>query len=137
MNHKPVGLTEDVGWEIGVSRTLQVPIEHLWEFLISSDGVALWLGALDGELPRTAGESGSTTDGTSFEIRSFRPGDRLRLVIQPADQGYQSTFQFTVRAAGPDKTTLRFHQERLAGQKDRERQRLYWRAVMDQIQDRL
>jgi hypothetical protein len=41
----PVGLTKDAGWEIGVSRTLPVPLEAAWEFLTSPGGAALWLGA--------------------------------------------------------------------------------------------
>jgi hypothetical protein len=41
----PVGLTKDAGWEIGVSRTLPVPLEAACEFLTSPGGAALWLGA--------------------------------------------------------------------------------------------
>jgi hypothetical protein len=27
----PKGLTKDAGWEIGVSRTFAVPLDHAWE----------------------------------------------------------------------------------------------------------
>lgn len=54
MNSKPVGLTQDAGWEIGVSRTLPLPPSAVWDFIASPEGVALWLG--EGvELPTATG----------------------------------------------------------------------------------
>ena len=33
MTQRPVGLTRDAGWEIGVSRTVPFPIDDVWDFL--------------------------------------------------------------------------------------------------------
>jgi len=84
MTESPVGKTKDAGWEIGVSRTLPVPINEVWRVVTSPDGVACWLGA-GVELPAEKGERYETDDGTIGEIRSFRPLDRLRLTWQPPD----------------------------------------------------
>lgn len=40
----PVGKTKDAGWEIGVSRTVPHPIEHVWEMLVTADLEALLEG---------------------------------------------------------------------------------------------
>ena len=131
----PVGLTKDAGWEIGISRTVHHPIEKVWATLSSDDGVATWLG--EGvDLPMEPGESYTTADGTHGEIRSCRPNDRIRLTWQPAGWSHDSTVQVALSRAASG-TTVRFHQERLADAKERERQRKHWTAVLDRFLDLL
>ncbi|MEW9509011.1 SRPBCC family protein [Streptomyces bacillaris] len=123
----PVGLTRDAGWEIGVSRTLHQPPQAVWEFIIGPEGVALWLGA-EGPLPTEKGAPYRTADGTEGEIRSYRPGDRVRLTYGP------STVQVAVTPGSSEgRAVLRFHQERLASAEEREERRTHWKAVMDRV----
>lgn len=129
-----VGKTKDVGWEIGVSRTIPYPIEQVWDLLTSLDGTAIWLGA-DVKIG-AAGEHYETADGTVGEVRSFHPHSRLRLTCRPAGWDHETTVQVTVTAAG-GRTTLRFHQERLTDAAERERQRTHWRSVLDAIVEAL
>jgi uncharacterized protein YndB with AHSA1/START domain len=129
----PTGLTRDAGWQIGVSRTLPHPPEVVWDFIDSPEGIALWLGEV--VLPREKGAPYETADGVRGEIRSHRPGDRVRLTWQRPDQERPSTVQVAVTPAPSGRgTVLRFHQERLAGQEERERRRAHWRAVMDRVE---
>ncbi len=44
MTERPVGLTRDAGWQIGVSRTLPIDLETAWKLLTSRMGLGLWLG---------------------------------------------------------------------------------------------
>ena len=30
----PTALTEDAGWELGIRRTLPLPIDDVWEYLV-------------------------------------------------------------------------------------------------------
>jgi uncharacterized protein YndB with AHSA1/START domain len=126
-----VGLTADVGWEIGVSRTIDLPVKQVWEFLTSDDGIRQWLG---GGLTLPAGKATqySTPDGTTGEVRSFRDQVRVRLSWQPAGWDHPTTVQVAVAARG-DRTMLRFHQERLADSDERARQREHWSAVLDRV----
>lgn len=119
------GLTQDAGWEIGVSKTLPLPVPAVWEFITSAEGVALWLGK-GAQLPTEKGESYETEDGIAGEVRSYRPGDRVRLTYGA------TTLQVTVSASG-EKSVLRFHQEHLADAAERERQRAHWKAVMVEV----
>jgi uncharacterized protein YndB with AHSA1/START domain len=126
-----VGKTADVGWNIGVSRTLPYPAEAVWDFLVSRDGVAIWLGPV-GELPREKGAEYETANGTVGEIRSFVEGDRVRLTWRPQDWDHDSTVQVRLSGSGA-KTTLRFHQEWLSDAEEREEQRAYWQDVTDRV----
>ncbi len=127
-----VGRTQDAGWQIGVSRTLDHPVERVWAFLTSDAGREVWLGA-GVEVLQERGQRYETADGTAGEVRSVRPGDRLRLTWRPPGWDHDTTVQVAVVAQGPARTVLRFHQERLADAAERARQRAHWRAVMDAV----
>lgn len=128
---RPVGLTQDAGWQIGVSRTIHVPLEVTWAFLTSNEGVPLWLG--DGvSLPAAAGDRYRTSDGIAGEFRSFREHDRVRLTWQPRDWDHEATLQLAV-TGDATQTMIRFHQERLANAEERERMREHWRRVLDAV----
>jgi uncharacterized protein YndB with AHSA1/START domain len=132
MTERRTGQTKDAGWEIGVSRTVPLPIEEVWDFLTSPAGSAVWLG--DGvERLSEPGMGYETEAGTAGQVRSFRPRDRLRLTWQPVDWDHESTVQVTVTPVAGDRTRVVFHQERLANAAERERQRRHWKGVMDAL----
>jgi uncharacterized protein YndB with AHSA1/START domain len=126
-----VGKTAGVGWNIGVSRTLPYSAGAVWDFLVSREGVGIWLGP-GVDLPREAGAAYETATGTAGEIRSFAEGDRVRLTWRPRDWDHDSTVQVRLSASGA-KTVLRFHQEWLADAEERERQRAYWQDVTERV----
>ena len=132
MTARPTGHTKDAGWEIGVSRTVSFPVEEVWDFLTSPAGSAVWLGAGVQRLDQP-GAGYETETGTAGQVRSFRPRDRVRLTWQPVDWDHDSTVQFTVTPAAGNRTRIVFHQERLAGAGERERQRGHWQGVMDAL----
>jgi uncharacterized protein YndB with AHSA1/START domain len=124
-----VGRTRDAGWEIGVSKTIDRPVEAVWAFVTSPAGVAIWLG----EGVTVLSERGAgyeTTAGVRGETRSFRELDRVRLTWQPPGWTHDTTLQLAVTSAGEGRATLRVHQERLADAAEREQQRRHWQAVL-------
>lgn len=131
MGERPFGLTKDAGWEIGVSRTFALSVEHAWEFLLSPPGLALWLG--EGvPVPLAKGDRYETTDGTTGEIRSLRPLDRVRLTWRPPARGADATVQLAMVATAGG-CSLRFHTERLADSGEREHMRRHWQEVLRRI----
>jgi uncharacterized protein YndB with AHSA1/START domain len=126
-----LGRTADAGWQIGVSKTVAYPVADVWEFLVSRDGVEIWLGPCP-ELPRRKGATYETANGTAGEIRSFHAEDRVRLTWRPKDWDHDSTLQVAVSGSG-SKTVLRFHQEWLTGAEERELQRTYWEDVVERL----
>lgn len=126
-----VGLTRDAGFEIGVSRTLDHPPSTVWTYLTSRNGIRRWLGGgLD--LPAARGDHYTAPDGTTGEVRSFHPLDRIRLTWRPVDWDHASIVQVAIADRG-GRTLLRFHQERLADPDERARQRTHWAGVMDGV----
>jgi uncharacterized protein YndB with AHSA1/START domain len=128
----PVGHTQDAGWQIGVSKTLDAPIEQVWDFLTSPEGMALWLGHGVTVLEEP-GQPYQTQGGTHGEVRSVHSRDRIRLTWRPPGWDHDSTVQVAVRPAGPGRTMLRFHQERLTSALEREQQRTHWRTVLASV----
>ncbi|PIM73941.1 activator of Hsp90 ATPase 1 family protein [Streptomyces sp. JV178] len=120
------GLTQDAGWEIGVSRTLPQPPAAVWEFISGPEGLALWLGA-GARLTPERGAPYTTDAGIGGEVRGYRPGERIRVTYG------DTTVQATVSAAAGGRTVLRFHQERMASAGERERRREHWRRVLDRV----
>ncbi len=135
MNESTVGRTKDAGWQIGVSRTIPVDLDEVWDYLTSADGVAAWLGP-GVDLPFEVGATYRTTDGTHGEIRSLRPHDRVRLTWQPPGRSEDATVQIAVTPAASG-CTMRFHTERLADGAERERMRTHWKAIADTIEGAL
>ena len=132
---RPVGLTRDAGWQIGVSRTLPVDLTTAWERLLSPAGLALWLG--DGIATELAtGATYRTADGTTGEVRSLRTRDRVRLTWQPPGRPEPATVQLALTEAARG-TTVRFHTERLASAEEREALRQHWGAVLDRLEREL
>lgn len=127
------GLTKDAGWQIGVSKVTPFAPEQVWQFLVKHP--ELWLG--DGVvLPVNTGDSWQATDGSSGELRSFHPNDRIRLTWLSPESDHESTVQVTVSMASGG-TTLRFHQERMASAAERAAQRKHWQWVIETILDAL
>lgn len=127
----PVGLTKDAGWQVGVSRTLPHGPDDVWAALLSPAGLALWLGP-GATLGEARGDRWSATDGAAGEVRSLRPGDRVRVTWRPPGRAGDTTVQVVLRAAASG-TSVRFHQERLANAAEREAMRAHWSAVADRL----
>jgi uncharacterized protein YndB with AHSA1/START domain len=126
-----VGETKDAGWQIGVSFTIDQPTAHVWDRLVSLDGLGVWLG--DGvELTGGPGQPYQTADGTQGEVRTYRPNDRVRLTWRPDGWDHETTVQVALADKGA-KTGVRFHQERLSSAEERERQRLHWKDVAEKL----
>ncbi len=127
-----VGRTKGAGWQIGVSRTVDRPVEAVWDFLVSPAGTAIWLGEGVTVQPEP-GAGYETTGGIRGETRSFHPRNRIRLTWWPPGWSHDTTLQIAVRAAGPGRAMLRVHQERLADAAERERQRRHWQGVINAL----
>ncbi|TDP97858.1 SRPBCC family protein [Labedaea rhizosphaerae] len=131
-----VGRTQDVGYEVGVSKTFDATLDRVWQHLVSPAGFGTWVGA-GARLPSGRGEQYQADDGTTGELRSLHTGDRIRATCRPPGWTHDTTIQLTVRPAAGDRTTVRLHQEWLADAHEREQQREHWRAVMARLEQDL
>lgn len=130
---RELGQTVDAGYQMGAQRTVDAPAEKVWQFLISKEGVRLWLG--DTALTFQKGAKYETSDGTTGEIRSIDEGKKLRLTWQPPTKA-SSTIQIYLLPQN-GKTSLSFHHEKLSGLKEREHMKRHWQQVLERIKESL
>jgi uncharacterized protein YndB with AHSA1/START domain len=128
---RKVGETAEAGFEIGVRRTYEVAPKRAWDVITRPSGLHAWLGDVE-RLMFEKGQTYETADGAMGEVRSVRPGERLRLTWRPLGWDEASMIQVTViPLAG--KSTVAFHQENLPSEKERERARKRWSAALDAL----
>ncbi|WJH35986.1 SRPBCC domain-containing protein [Paenibacillus sp. CC-CFT747] len=126
---KPVGLTASAGYQIGVRRTLPLSPEKAWTSLTSREGLRLWLG--DWPEPQVAaGVRYETREGHTGEFRIVKPGQQLRLTWQPKHWAAPSTVQIRLLSSHPEKTTISFHQEKLADAEARDAMKRHWEEAL-------
>jgi uncharacterized protein YndB with AHSA1/START domain len=133
-NRRVTGQTADQGFQIGVQRVIPMARETLWKFLTGAAGRKLWLGTVR-RLALESGATYETEEGASGEVRTVRPGERLRLTYKLGSSKRTTTLQITLSCVrnDADRTTLRFHHEKLANAKERERMKAHWKNVADAI----
>ena len=128
-----VGKTADVGYQIGVSRTLPFSEETIWGLLLSPEGQAVWLG---GPIEVEEGAKYSLADGATGEVRVYKPWSHIRLTWRPPGWARPSLIQVRVIPAKTG-TTLSFHQEHLRDGAARSEMKARWEAVIDELTKRL
>src|SRR5690606_35499435 len=132
------GQTAEAGFEIGVSRTVPLPVDEAWRRLTAPDCVRAWPGG-GPSLRFEVGEAYRLADGTTGEVRVAVAGDRLRVTRRPDGWPRVSTIQLRVTPKG-GKTVVAFHtrstcpaprSERRGGRITRRRSRRSFRAEGD------
>lgn len=130
---RSVGKTAGAGWQIGVRRTLPCSEEQVWALLLSPDGLRVWLG---GPADIVAGAPFRLDNGTSGEIRVYKPWSHVRLTWRPTGWPEPSTLQVRV-IPSHRKTTLSFHQDQLPGAVERAAMKAHWEAVIGHLAEML
>lgn len=128
-----VGQTSAGGYQIGVQRTLPLPADTCWNLVMGEPGRAIWLGIVDNLLLQQ-GEQYQTREGPWGEVRSVLAGQRVRLTWHSPELAGPSTLQVTITPSG-DRSSVRFHQERLSGLEEREQMRARWRKALDGLSE--
>lgn len=132
------GTASDTGWDVGISRTVPYPVVQVWEVIAGRPDIWLGQGAT---LPEQVGEPWSCADGTAGELRGRTDQDRISLTWRAPGRQHDTVLQVSVaveeRAENTGRTVIHFHQERLAEDAERSRQRNHWAAVLDRVIDAL
>lgn len=128
---KPVGLTKDVGWQFGLSKTFYHSQSFLWDFMFSEQGLEIWLGKTEEELENKKGFR--TKEGIEGFVRVFNPYSHIRMNWKKPEWENISTVQ--VRVMGDEKKAIiSFHQEKMTSSAQREEMRAYWNRKMTEIE---
>lgn len=108
------GETKNAGWQVGVRRTLSMDIGEVWQLLTGQPWLRRWTGldALDADDP-------AVRSLTSHELVRVRtPHSLVQLRLQSAATG----------------TTIAWHEEHLPDAVTRERRKMHWTRMLDDLQ---
>ncbi|RKN71235.1 SRPBCC family protein [Paenibacillus ginsengarvi] len=129
---KPVGKTASAGFQIGVRRTIDVTQQQAWEYLLSPEGLKLWIGDVEA-IELNPGDKYESANGACGEMRVVKHYEQLRLTWQLARWERPSTLQIRFLPAARGGTTLSFHQEHLDGPNTREEMKRRWEEVIARV----
>lgn len=157
-----LGQTENGLFQIGVSKTISASAAEVWQSLTSPAILARLIGDTEidnGDQPRTvfSPAAGSPTagspaagsemlraldtdssdsppvDGIIARTTTYKEGSHVRMRWRKPDWPEHSILQIRVTPKGEGKSTLSFHQEKLPSQDEREKMRMRWMALAEQI----
>jgi uncharacterized protein YndB with AHSA1/START domain len=131
MKSKPVGLTKDVGYQMGIRRTLPVPPAEAWDFLMSEGVLKIWLGAVRNFEP---GKEFETAEGISGKVTVFKPHSHLRMKWKEASWASPATLQIRTIPKGK-RTTFSFHMEKLRDDERRQEMLRKWQTVLERFEE--
>jgi uncharacterized protein YndB with AHSA1/START domain len=127
------GKPKDTGWEVGVRKTVDAPLDTVWAYLLGK-GLSVWLGNTRLSLAKNARYE--TDDDIRGMVISVSDKSRIRLTWQPGEWDHDSTLHVTVKATDIG-TTIGFVHERLTSRDERKIMLTHWKEVLGQLQDGL
>ncbi|MBO9702354.1 MAG: SRPBCC domain-containing protein [Sporocytophaga sp.] len=131
---KILGETKDSGFQFGLRKTFNIPIEEVWDFMFSANGLKIWLGSVAKELVEK--EHYKTKEGTEGEIRLIKEHSHIRLTWKK--KGWDNVSQLQVRIMNNNgKTVISFHQDHMLDVNQRSEMDFYWNKVMEKISKEL
>lgn len=140
--HVPVGpASESVGpapeatWELGVHRSLPLPMPELWERLFD-EWLPHWL-TVD-SVPQMVGSPLRHGEESRGRVTGCHAGRRLRVRWTPTGFDHDTDFQVTLMDAAlldgvPSGTVLDIQQERLLGPGERRDLLQHWTSMLDEL----
>lgn len=131
MEKKISGQTQDAGFQMGVRKTFNQPIELALAFLFSNEGGALWLD-FDRLEELELQQDFLTNKGTHARITTFRAQSHIRLKWQAPHWPNPSILQMRI-IPSKEKTTISFHQDHLLDSTQRTEMKQHWTQVLNAI----
>lgn len=132
IGRRVVGETATAGFQLGVQKTVRLRRDRLWQLLFSRKGLAVWLG----DVQDFMAEPGKSFGGTNLprgEVRSMKLGEMIRLSMQTVLIQHPFTFQIYLICPRNtnNKTSLRFHFEKLHSSQERELLREHAKSILE------
>lgn len=127
---REVGETASQGFEIGVRRTVPLSPAAAWDAATGADALGKWLGGWIPDLRE--GARFTAVNESVGEVRTIKPGERIRLRWRPARTEADTVVQLTVAPAATG-ATIGIHQEKLADNAQRELMRGYWKRALEEF----
>jgi activator of HSP90 ATPase len=126
---------KDLGFQVSVSKVFSVSTETMWAFILSEEGMAVWLGKMcidDFEIQK----SFITNEGIEGKLTVFVPNCHLRLKWKPKHWQKLSTIELRVTNR-KGRASVVFHQTGFFEIEKREEMKIYWKNIILKMNDEL
>lgn len=120
------------GFQMSKQRTFMPEPQAAWQLVTSPAGLEVWLGE---GAPRKLREGllFELADGTGGEVRTIKPGERIRLAWYPQQWDSPSILQVWTNASTSGRGTICFQHQNLPDQDARDAMKEHWGEVLGRL----
>ena len=126
-----VGKTKDAGWQVGARKTFDIGYRQAWEFMLSENGLQIWLG--EGLEKLETGNEDTAADGTEIRVTVLKPFSHIRMTWREKEAEGTSRLQMRVIESN-EKTVIAFHQEMLKNAEQRAEMKRHWKSILERLE---
>lgn len=113
---RKIGLTKTAGWQFGVRKTVNAPLEYIWNDMFSENGLAKW------------------NEGVDTDFSTFKAYSHVRTKWKLNNWKNKATLQIRlVQGQAPGKTTIAVHIDQLLDENQRREAKEYWSVIITHI----
>jgi activator of HSP90 ATPase len=126
-----VDKTKNLGFQYSIRKTFPIPVDRFWEFLLSEQGISIWLGTInfaDFELNK----SFKTQEGIEGKITTFKPDCHFRMSWKPPHWEKPSIIEIRI-TNNKGRAAMVIHQTRFFEFEKRGEMKIYWDAIIVRI----
>ncbi len=123
--------TKNLGFQVSVSKIFTVNPETMWEFILSEEGLAVWLGKISIEEFEIQ-KPFICPDGTEGKLTVFKPDCHIRLQFKPKHWQKYAIIELRItRIKG--RAAMVIHQTNFFEEAKIEEMRSYWKGIILKI----
>ncbi len=122
---------KDLGYQVSASKVFEVNTAVMWDFLLSQNGINIWLGKIDiddFEIQKPL----ITECGNECKLTVYVPNCHFRFKFKPKHWQKASTVELRVTNR-KGKASVIFHQTGFFEIEKKEEMRLYWKKILAEI----
>jgi activator of HSP90 ATPase len=122
---------KNLGFQYSIRKTFPVAVDRFWEFLLSEQGISVWLGTIqmpDFELKKLL----RTSEGIEAKITTFKPDCHFRMSWKPPHWNKPSIVEIRITNY-KGKASMVIHQTRFFEFEKREEMKVYWEKIIEKI----
>jgi uncharacterized protein YndB with AHSA1/START domain len=134
IGRKIEGRNEKGEYSVAGSRTFAIEKKAAWKLLSSKDGIAIWLKPLS-DFHLEPGATFESEGGVFGEVRTMKPGDRIRMTWQESDWEKPTTVQIILVARKNKKCIIGFQHEKIKDARLKSRLRDHWKNVLMELRE--
>lgn len=124
-----------IGFQLGVSKTFSISCDDLWKFLLSEEGLEVWLGEINFD-EFEINKPFKTKQGVEGKLTVFKLDSHLRLAWKPKNWEKSSFVEMRITNL-KGRARILFHQTKLYEMEQRIEMKKYYVNIILNIENKL